>query len=600
LTAVAAPQQPSKSEITRVLHGEEAVTDSILKFIADAKQGWDTYIDKTGLSIALTVEPIRKALADAKNNKGLKIKAITEITKDNLKCCKEYMHIVTELRHLDGIRGNFATSESEYIATATLQETTQRLQIIYSNVKNIVEQHQYLFENLWTRAIPAEEKIKEIENQIILGKTEVIRNPKDIQELFIDMVKSAKQEVLLVLPTINAFYREERIGLIELLKQAAGRKDNKVNVKILTPRNDIIEKKTETINTPNIDIASYEEEEELQLEAEKITITTVTIVIVDRKESLVIEKTDDSKQNFIEAVGIATYSNSNPTVLSYVSIFRSLWSQIKLYERVKQANVQLKRHDKMQMEFINMASHEIKTPTQAILGYAEILHKHPERRDEILNAISRNATRLQRLTNDILDVSRIESHTLKLTKEQFNINDLILDIVQDYRNQIEKEKDKYNLALVCKYHHKNHDDDNDVFSSLIVEADKERIIQVISNLLNNAIKFTKDGQITINVMKYTDEEYNVKKDSSQKREEQVMVSIKDTGTGISFDMLPRLFTKFATKSGSGGTGLGLFISKSIIEAHGGRIWAQNSTDGEKGATFYFTIPLSRQTNKNIN
>lgn len=464
MTSVAAPQQPSKSEITTVLYGEEAATDSILKFIANANERWDTYVDRTGLSIALNVQPVRKALADAKN-KGVKIRAITEITKDNIQCCKEYIEITTDLRHLDGIRGNFAASKSEYIATATLQETTQRLQIIYSNVKNIVEQHQYLFENLWTRAIPAEEKIKEIENQVILGKTEVIRNPKDIQELFIDMIKSAKHEVLLVLPTINAFYREERIGIIELLRQAAKRKDNTVNVKILTPRNDIIEKKIRAINTPDIDIASYEEQEELQLEAEKITITTVTIVIVDKKESLVIEKTDDSKQNFIEAVGIATYSNSNPTVLSYVSIFRSLWSQIKLYEKVKEANIILKRHDKLQKEFINIASHEIKTPTQAIIGYVDLMQRHPERREEILNAISRNATRLQRLTNDILDVTRIESHTLKLVKEQFNINDLILDIVQDYRNQIEKDKGKYNLTLVCKYHHKNHDDD-DVSSSL--------------------------------------------------------------------------------------------------------------------------------------
>jgi signal transduction histidine kinase len=224
------------------------------------------------------------------------------------------------------------------------------------------------------------------------------------------------------------------------------------------------------------------------------------------------------------------------------------------------------------------------------------MQRHPERREEILNAISRNATRLRRLTNDILDVTRIESHTLKLVKEQFNINDLILDIVQDYRNQIEKEKGKYNLTLVCKYHHKNHDDDDDVSSSLIVEADKERIAQVISNLLNNTIKFTKEGQISIDIMKYADEENYVKKDSNQKQQEgKVIVSIKDTGIGIDFEILPRLFTKFATKAGSGGTGLGLFISKSIIEAHDGKIWAEN-TDSEKGATFYF-YPTTNQTDQ---
>ena len=580
MTAVTTPQQPSKSEITTVLYGEEAVNNTILKFIEDATQGWDTYIDKTGLSIVLTVEPIRKALADAKN-KGLKIRAITEITKDNVQYCKQYMQIITELRHLDGIRGNFAASESEYIATAALQEA-QRLQVIYSNVKNIVEQHQYLFESLWTRSIPAEQKIREIEDQVILGKTEVIRNPEDIQELFIDMVKSANHEVLLVLPTINAFYRKERMGILELLREAAKREgDNKVNVKILTPRNDIIEKKIQEFRTPNIDIASYEEEEELQVEAEKITITTVTIVIVDRKESLVIEKIDDSKQNFIEAVGIATYSNSNPTVLSYISIFRSLWSQIKLYERVKEANIQLKLHDKMQKEFINIASHEIKTPTQAIIGYADLMQRHPGRREEILNAISRNATRLQKLTNDILEVTRIESHTLRLNKEQFDLDDLIQDIVEDYRNQIEKDERKYNIKILYTNQTKNYDKESPF--PVMLEADKGRIAQVISNLLNNSLEFTNEGTISINLERIKQEE------EQDDHKYDAVISVTDSGQGVDPEILPRLFTKFVTKSRKG-TGLGLFISKSIVEAHGGRIWGKNNANG-KGATFTFSLPM---------
>jgi signal transduction histidine kinase len=579
VTAVTTPQQPSKHEITTVLYGEEAVNNTILKFIEDATHGWDTYIDKTGLSIALTVEPIRKALAHAKNNKGLKIRAITEITKDNVQYCKEYMQITTELRHLDGIRGNFAASESEYIATAALQEA-QRLQAIYSNVKNIVEQHQYLFESLWTRSIPAEQKIREIEDQVILGKTEIIRNPNDIQELFIDMVKSANHEVLLVLPTINAFYRKERMGILELLRQAAEREDNKVNVKILTPRNDIIEKKIQEFRIPNIDIASYEEEEALQVEAEKITITTVTIVIVDRKESLVIEKTDDSKQNFIEAVGIATYSNSNPTVLSYISIFRSLWSHIKLYERVKEANIQLKLHDKMQKEFINIASHEIRTPTQAIMGYADLMQRHPGRREEILNAISRNATRLQKLTSDILEVTRIESHTLRLNKEQFDLDDMIQDIVEDYRNQIEKDERKYNTKILYTNQTKNYGKESSF--PVMVEADKERMVQVISNLLNNSLEFTKEGTISINLER-------IKQEEDHDHKYDVVISVTDSGQGVDPEILPRLFTKFVTKSGKG-TGLGLFISKSIVEAHGGRIWGENNANG-KGATFTFSLPI---------
>jgi signal transduction histidine kinase len=225
----------------------------------------------------------------------------------------------------------------------------------------------------------------------------------------------------------------------------------------------------------------------------------------------------------------------------------------------------------MQKDFINVASHEIKTPTQAILGYTELLNTHPEQREQIFGALYRNANRLQRLTNEILDVTRIESQTLKLNIDKFNLKDLIHNIVEDFKNDIQKKGSK----IVLLYE----PEDN-----LVVEADKERITQVISNLLNNAIKFTKEGSISINVVKKRNG------NGKDKGQEEVTVSIEDTGTGIDSQILPRLFSKFATKSNiDGGTGLGLFISKSIIEAHSGRMWAENNNDG-KGATFTFTLP----------
>jgi len=228
----------------------------------------------------------------------------------------------------------------------------------------------------------------------------------------------------------------------------------------------------------------------------------------------------------------------------------------------------------MQREFINIASHEIKTPTQALLGYSEILQRHPEKREQISEAIYRNANRLQRLTNDILDVTRIESQTLKLRKEQFNLRDLIFTIVEDLKNDIQKKGSNIRLLY-------------EPYNNLLVEADKGRITQVISNLLNNAIKFTNENSRTIFIDVSTKQQiYN---NSIDKK---VIVSIRDNGAGIDRDILPRLFTKFASKSEIGGTGLGLFISKSIVEAHGGEIWAENNLDG-KGATFYFSIPVSR-------
>ena len=228
-------------------------------------------------------------------------------------------------------------------------------------------------------------------------------------------------------------------------------------------------------------------------------------------------------------------------------------------------NEQLKNHDKMQNEFINIASHEMKTPTQSILLHSSLLFAQPEIREESLEAIRRSASRLQRLTNDILDVTRIGSHTLKLNKEQFNLKDIIIGLLEEY----DAEVDSGRIRLIYE--------PKDIF----VLADKSRIIQVISNLLSNAIKFTEEGSIRV-----TTEKKNDDKDGKNF----VVISVIDSGTGIDPGILPKLFSKFTTKSDMG-IGLGLYISKSIVEAHGGMIWAGNNTN-KKGASFYFSLPLS--------
>ena len=558
-----------------VLHGSENVMNTIIQFLYKS-----TIIDSCGDAKApkliIEAEEFRKLLFDAKKS-NRKVRYITDISKNNLKYCKQLMDYFDEIRHIDGLKANFSVSDKEYLASGSLlQEENHRpqfaellQQIIYSNVKDIVEQQKYVFESFWNKAMPVEQRIKELEEGTILGNTEVIQIPSKIQELFIDLVKSAKEEVLLILPTINAFLREDRLGIIQALKESAVAMN--VKVRILSPINDVIEEKIHNIllsvNQGNKNTFSIQP---IEITSKEITISTVTILVVDRKKSLAIDKTDDSKQDFIDAIGLATYSTSKPTVLSYVSIFESLSNQIKLYE-------QLKIHDKMQVEFINIASHELRTPTQAVLAYSELLQKHPEKREEMIKAINRNAERLQRLTNDILDVTRIESKTLKLQKEQFNLNDLLSNIIEDYKIQI--EKNKRNVRLLLK-------DFKDTNGSFLVKADKRRITQVLSNLLNNAIKFTegKGGDIHVTA----EGKVETDRDGNNNYKE-VVVKIKDTGTGIDPEIYPRLFTKFATKS-EAGTGLGLFICKSIVEAHGGKIWAQNNKD-DKGATFGFGIPI---------
>jgi len=233
------------------------------------------------------------------------------------------------------------------------------------------------------------------------------------------------------------------------------------------------------------------------------------------------------------------------------------------------ANDRLKILHKMQQDFINVAAHELRTPIQPILGVSQLLRQklnEPEY-NEYLDVLTRNAGRLQRLAEDILDVQKIESQILQLNKESFDLDDLISSIVKDYKNQLQKE-------------HKDHVElmhQSSIASPTVIYADKIRLTQVISNLIDNAIKFTKKGTIRI---------------TEEVEDGMALVSIADTGQGIDPEIMPRLFDKFASRSFQG-TGIGLFISKGIIEAHGGKIWAENHADG-RGATFHLTLPVSKK------
>ena len=227
---------------------------------------------------------------------------------------------------------------------------------------------------------------------------------------------------------------------------------------------------------------------------------------------------------------------------------------------LQEALEQLKDHDRMQREFINVAAHELRTPTQAIIGYSDLFYLRPESRELAIKAIARNAERLERLTHDILDVTRIEGHRLDLNKEKFDVSEVVASAIEDTKRRVDDNNDSIKFQYTPR--------------KIVVEADRIRISQVVSNLLGNAVKFTKQGTVYI---------------SADSKDGEAIVSVKDSGTGIDPEIVSRLFTKFTSKSQTG-TGLGLFISKSIIEAHGGRIWAENNKDS-KGATFTFRVPL---------
>ncbi len=258
----------------------------------------------------------------------------------------------------------------------------------------------------------------------------------------------------------------------------------------------------------------------------------------------------------------------------YSDLQKSFEALSEINKKLREANERLEKNNKAQTEFINIAAHELRTPTQSIIGYCEMLDLFPERSKQYLARLARNADRLYTLTSDLLDATRIDIGILNLNNADFNLTEAIHEVVDEIRKKFflgnknaDVDKIKPNIQLPLPSH------------PIVVHADKDRIAQVLYNLLDNAIRFTKSRTITVSTRLCSG---NL-----------VKVSVKDNGKGIDPEIHPKLFHKFATKSDRG-VGLGLFISKSIVEAHGGSIFGKNNKDGS-GATFSFTLPAVTTT-----
>jgi two-component system sensor histidine kinase VicK len=558
-------------EKTEVIYGAENIINDTLERLSAAKESVDNCIDSTAPSMFVVPNhPVTSAFRDLKK-RGIRLRFIAEITKDNIGYCKELMKICSELRHLDEVKGNFGLVDGIYYrASAKAGKSSPPPLLIGTTLRAFVEQQQYFFEMLWKKAIPAKQRMREIEEDQKREFIETFQDPSEIIGVGYRLVRAAKDEILIIFHTANALLRQEKSGGIDLLVENAT--TYKTRIKILVPIEDKI---TDTVQR-------LEQIDGIQIRNIEPTMQTrMTILVVDRTYSLVVELKDDIKDNLEEAIGLATYSNSKSTVLSYVSIFDTLWKQSELRE-------ELLIHSMAQKEFINIAAHELRNPIQPILGLSDVLLRsdifldsnknNGIKQKEIVEIIARNARRLQRLTEDILDVTRIDSKTLKPNKKSFVLAETIREMVQDYSSEIRKNDKNVILSFSS----------SEELESTPIIADENRIKQVISNLIDNAIKFTQKGEITISIE--IDYKHN-----------QIVVKVKDTGKGIDSYILPKLFNKFVTKSDSGGTGLGLYICRGIIEAHNGRIWAENNydrsrtdtTDGEAdGVTFSFSLPLS--------
>ena len=548
--------QDNHSKKTEVLYGEENIMNSILQFLSGEDR-----IDACGDSNApaFVLKVYKKLMVNARKKPGgIRLRFLTDIDSENINDCKELMKFAEVVRHVEGIKANFAVRNTDYIGIATSNAEIQssiQSHIIYSNVKGIIDQQQYLFNSLWDKSIPAEQRIEEIERGVQAEFFEIINDTKRISEILIDLAKSVVNEVVLLLPNDRALIRIDRLGVVDSLLEASR---NGAVIKIICPlseENKPIQKKIFNAS-PNVKLIDGSNSQH-------------GLYIIDSIKFLRVELVKPEAESFLDAIGFAIYSNNKRSADLYRWMFELLWN-----ERV--INLESKKANRMQKEFMNVAAHELRTPIQPIVGLAHLLRYEKEymkgKEQESLDVIIRNAERLQRLAENILDASRIESQRLTLRKVRFELNDLLFSIVQNYykegTNSASNGKD---VSVLYEPPNEN----------IVVEADKERISQVVRNIIGNALEFTSEGTVLVTLRKERQQE--------NEGRQIAVVAVTDSGCGIDPAIVPRIFEKFVTRSDKG-TGLALFVSKSIIQAHEGRIWVQNNTEGEKGATFCFTLP----------
>lgn len=744
---------------TQILYGAEKAVGKGVKFMKNTKQKMDITFDHRAPSIVIKIPEYYNGYQDILKRGGI-IRCITIITKENLPYCEELIKIVSELRHLDNLKGGIAVNESEYMATTVLQEAQPLTEVIYSNVDEVVEQNQFIFDTLWKNAVPAHVKIRELkeglktfetklitgsdgsgakemvstillnaselnfcssiedlqnskdylintminlfnekklsslkqtrilvpinqsnlrtiknlielgidvkhsndilsinyavtnldlailikgtgtgysiqndsilhsndpsyidhfskvfdemwkngkdperiiqslENEVELSFIQTIEDPEETLDLARTLISSASNEILGILPNFESFLQQIDDGMIGLIRSVAQIHEN-LDIRILIAEeiNDMMQKQIVEIFNRYDDITSItEDDDDLKLQFQFQNIdnfhlkllnsklhTEIGFLIIDREKSLLIESNNISSDSAFRSIGLSSFSNSKRISNSYASIFDAIWNQSELYDK-------LRIQDRLQKEFINIAAHELRNPVQSLLGYSDLLMNSKgniESWNSFIVTINQSTKRLAKLIDKVLDVTQLENELLLLNKDVFDLENLVKEIVREYNNTLHL-LNKDQIEIILKTRKKLSDESDDINSrSKLVYADRVRIIQVIMNILENAVEFTKTGRILVEL-------------SSNDESNEICLSIRDSGSGIDPKILPKLFTKFVSKSKKG-TGLGLYICKKIIEAHNGKIWAENyysdpSKQKVMGSKFTISLPYKGKSN----
>jgi two-component system, OmpR family, sensor histidine kinase VicK len=544
---------------TKIMDNHDEIMKQIIH-LSEVSSGISVVSNHGGMQLTYDsfLELCKKILEKQKRGEGEGIRWIMRIEKDSVKLVKKFLKLGVEIRHVKNLAPiNFAVSKYGLIATVEEMTGGGMIQnLLASNEGSYIKHFSSMFEQLWKEGVAAQYRIKDIEGKVGIAEIEIIRNPVDSIARGWDMVRLAQKEINVLFSSSNALRRQIMMGALPLLKNASERQ--KVKIRMLLPSSDKSEQLIEQTksNVPKIDIRTISANLE----------TKISILVVDSKQCLILELKDDKQSTSYEAVGLSTYSISPTIISSYLAVFESFWRQAELFEKMKEVEL-------LEKDFINIAAHELRNPVQPIIGFSELLYSkidnHEHRR--LLDEVILNAKRLERLARIMLDVTRIENNSLVLTKEIVDASGILRDIVDSYNRKLEErsvERNTENTKLILIHNG---------IKNINAAIDKVRITQVICNIFDNAISFSHEGKIRV-----------ILKREKQNGQNFLIISVKDTGPGIDPEISSKLFTKFASKSDMG-TGLGLFISKGIVEAHGGKIWAENNP--HRGAKFSFSLPI---------
>jgi signal transduction histidine kinase len=560
---------------TKTLQGKEEIYDTIFKIIKESKFLL-VCSPVGGLQISQKhfLDINRQILRAYNAGQHDGIKWVTSINdKKDLKLVNLFSKYGMKIRHVSDIPPiNFIISDKYFASTTEKMINGEMISnLLFSNDPVYVEHFSAIFANSWKSSILLKYRMKEIRDANLF-KARVVANPQKSFRLTNQLYTSAKKEILIILPSINGLLRLNNSGSLENLNELGSKG---ISVKILIVQG-------HKINHLNDIKIKYSEIEFRTLQFHFPIQNRITII--DRTKTIILKINDDTKTKILQAAGITTIIEGESTTWPYRGIFDTLWKQSETIEKLKKINKKLQLDEKMQKEYIDIIAHELRNPIQPIIGLTEYVKEKikDKKQIELLDSVIASGQKLKTLTESILDISRIEDNLFRLKKERFNLNELLLNIIRIFEKILKRNKKNIKFNLV------------DFKEQYIIFGDRNRLEQVISNILHNSIKsITRKypggdgGKVLIKLQKK--KLFTNLKSSANTDNDIVNIIIEDDGESIDPTILPKLFTKF-TKS-SDGNGLGLYISKKIIEAHGGKIWAENKRN-RKGAKITFCLPYS--------